>query len=241
MTSGTSCSNKHLAARHLSDSGTRKFYFNESTGGIILNSTSAPVSQLDVNGSISVGAAAGVTAAPSNGMLISGTLRVGTSTAFSNSNTLFVQGTIAGHFDCVGGNTAPTNVLSAECNTATNGIRYTQAGVGAIFLGYSSHGVIGVDGNDINFKTGITGADTSTGSTRLTIKSTGFVGIGVTAPTVPLQVATSSSNATSTLTVGKTGQNKGSCLELFDAAGTAVYAYVAAGASTFTLSATSCK
>lgn len=69
----------------------------------------------------------------------------------------------------------------------------------------------------------------------------GNVGIGTTTPTSALQVTASTANATSTLTLGKTGQNKGSCLELFDSAGTAVYAYVAAGATTFTLSATSCK
>jgi hypothetical protein len=73
-----------------------------------------------------------------------------------------------------------------------------------------------------------------------TVTSTA-VGIGTTTPTTQLQVTTASSNATSTLTVGKVGQNKGSCLELFDSAGTAVYAYVAAGATTFTLSSVSCK
>ncbi len=69
----------------------------------------------------------------------------------------------------------------------------------------------------------------------------GNTGIGTSTPTTQLQVTATASNATTTLTVGKKSQNKGSCLELFDAAGTAVYAYVAAGASTFTLSATSCK
>ena len=69
----------------------------------------------------------------------------------------------------------------------------------------------------------------------------GTFGIGTTSPSTQLQVTASASNTTSTLTVGKSGQNKGSCLELYDAAGTAVYAYVAAGASTFSLSANSCK
>lgn len=69
----------------------------------------------------------------------------------------------------------------------------------------------------------------------------GNVGIGTTTPTTQLQVTNSSSNATSTLTVGKGNQNKGTCLELFDSAGTAVYAYVAAGATAFTLLAVSCK
>lgn len=56
-----------------------------------------------------------------------------------------------------------------------------------------------------------------------------------------LKFTNAGSNATSTFTIGKTSQNKGSCLELYDAAGTAVYAYVATGATTFSLSANSCK
>ena len=149
---------------------------------------------MGVNGGVSIGAAAGVTAAPSNGILVSGNTRIGTSTSFTNSNTLFVQGT--GHFDFSGTNSAVTNVLSAESNTATNGIRYTQSNVGAIWLGYSSNGVIGVDGNDINFKTGITSADTSTGNTRLTIKSAGNLGIGTTSPQSTLAVSGSASVGT---------------------------------------------
>jgi len=90
--------------------------------------------------------------------------------------------------------------------------------------------------NDFHFR------DSVNGRTPFFIKqSTGHVGIGTTTPTTQLQVTATAANATSTLTVGKVGQNKGSCLELFDSAGTAVYAYVAAGATTFTLSATSCK
>ena len=53
-------------------------------------------------------------------------------------------------------------------------------------------------------------------TTRMTIGADGSVGIGVTNSTVPLQVATPSTNATSTVIIGKTGQNKGSCLELFE-------------------------
>ncbi len=69
----------------------------------------------------------------------------------------------------------------------------------------------------------------------------GNIGIGISNPTSQFQVASSTSNATTSIEIGKTGQNKGSCLVLYDAAGTAVYASVATGASTFTLSATSCK
>jgi hypothetical protein len=70
---------------------------------------------------------------------------------------------------------------------------------------------------------------------------TNHLGIGTTTPTTELQVTTSSSDATSTLTLGKTAQNKGSCLELFTSDGTAIYAYVPAGANAFTLSSVSCK
>lgn len=85
-------------------------------------------------------------------------------------------------------------------------------------------------------------ADTATWSAKfMNILQNGNVGINATNPTSQLQVTTPSSNATSSLEVGKSGQNKGSCLVLYDAAGTAVYASVAAGATTFTLSTTSCK
>lgn len=80
------------------------------------------------------------------------------------------------------------------------------------------------------------------GSEAFTIStSTRFVGIGTTTPITSLQVATTTSNATTTITIGKVGQNKGSCLELYDAAGTAIYAWVQAEATSFTLSTTSCK
>lgn len=73
------------------------------------------------------------------------------------------------------------------------------------------------------------------------ITSSGNVGIGTTTPLTSLHVATTTANATSTFTLGKIGQNKGSCLELFDSAGTAIYASIAAGATAFTLSSVSCK
>lgn len=102
--------------------------------------------------------------------------------------------------------------------------------------------IIGVNGGTTDLL-GISTTTSAAGATSrlVTVTKAGLVGIGTSTPTTPLQVTTTDANATSTLTVGKTGQTKGSCLELFDAAGTAVYAYVAAGATTFTLSATSCK
>ena len=61
-------------------SSTRKFYFDNSSGGLILNSTSAPKSQLDVNGNLAIGSYAGSVAAPSNGLIVSGNVGLGTST-----------------------------------------------------------------------------------------------------------------------------------------------------------------
>ncbi len=83
-------------------------------------------------------------------------------------------------------------------------------------------------------------ANLNAGNSRIYINNTG-VTIGNLAPTSDLQVATSTANATSTLTLGKTSQTKGSCFALFDQAGTAVYFSVAPGATSFTGSATSCK
>jgi hypothetical protein len=66
------------------------------------------------------------------------------------------------------------------------------------------------------------------------------VGIGTTSPSSLLTVV-ANGDATSTIALGDSGRTHGSCLVLYDSAGTPVYAYVAAGATTFTLSSTSCK
>lgn len=65
------------------------------------------------------------------------------------------------------------------------------------------------------------------------------VGIGTSSPLVPLQVTTKNNNATTTLEVGKIGQNKGSCLKLYNNAGTATYCSLSG--TTFACSATSCQ
>ena len=71
------------------------------------------------------------------------------------------------------------------------------------------------------------------------ITGSGNVGIGTVAPTASLQVATSTSNATTTVEIGKTGQNKGSCLALYDVTGAAVYVTVQSGS--LVVSSASCK
>lgn len=81
----------------------------------------------------------------------------------------------------------------------------------------------------------------SNGTTTLVILDNGNVGIGTSTPSSPLQVTTWATNATTSLTIGKTGQTKGSCLELYRTDGSVIYASVAAGATAFTLTTSSCK
>jgi len=71
--------------------------------------------------------------------------------------------------------------------------------------------------------------------------TTGKIGIGSSTPIANLQVA-NGSNATTTVEFGSTSasQTKGSCLKLYRTDGTAIYAYVAAGATAFTLTTTAC-
>jgi hypothetical protein len=68
----------------------------------------------------------------------------------------------------------------------------------------------------------------------------GKVGIGSSTPAASLQVTNTAANATTTVEIGKSGQNKGSCLKLYRSDGSAIYASVSAGATTFTLSTTAC-
>ena len=77
------------------------------------------------------------------------------------------------------------------------------------------------------------------GSNNVVINKTGNVGIGTTTPTTMFQVATSTANATTTIEVGKANQNKGSCLKMYDAAGTLQYVSIQGGS--FAISATSCE
>lgn len=68
---------------------------------------------------------------------------------------------------------------------------------------------------------------------------TGSLGIGTTTPIANFQVA-NGTNATTTVEFGSSGQNKGTCIKLYRSDGSAIYASVAAGATTFTLSTTAC-
>jgi hypothetical protein len=86
----------------------------------------------------------------------------------------------------------------------------------------------------INYPFSLIATSTNAGALQVN----GNVGFGTTTPVANFQVA--NGNATTTMEIGSSGQNKGSCLKLYRTDGSAIYAYVAAGATTFTLSTTAC-
>lgn len=53
--------------------------------------------------------------------------------------------------------------------------------------------------------------------------ATGSIGIGSSTPLATWQITSTSTNATTTLEIGKKGQNKGSCIKMYRNDGTAVY------------------
>ncbi len=67
----------------------------------------------------------------------------------------------------------------------------------------------------------------------------GSVGIGTTTPATSLQVTAASANATTTMEFGKANQNKGTCLKMYDAAGTLKWVSIQGGI--LTVSDNSCQ
>lgn len=102
---------------------------------------------------------------------------------------------------------------------------YSNSASGVNFTANQSGGVI------------VSRGDTSAGAL---FAVNGKIGAGSTTPVANFQVTNTSSNATTTMEVGKTGQDKGSCIKLYRTDGSAIYGYVAAGATSLTLSTTAC-
>lgn len=80
---------------------------------------------------------------------------------------------------------------------------------------------------------------TVAGANALVFASSSAAAFGSSTPTANLQVTTPLANATSTLEIGKSGQNKGSCLIMYNEAGTVQYVSIVG--SNLTVSATSCR
>lgn len=160
---------------------TNKNYWRKSTGaiiktldselpGMLIGSAVTPVNALDVSGGLAVGANyAGVNTAPSNGALIQGNIGINQVSPVSKTG-LGVQVEIDGSLNLDPAHSGnATNILSITRNVATDGIRYTQSGIGAVFMSFSTNAVFGSDSSTIDLKTGITGGDPSTGVRRMRI------------------------------------------------------------------------
>lgn len=78
----------------------------------------------------------------------------------------------------------------------------------------------------------------TTGQSILQVNA-GAVGVNTSTPIADFQATDSGSNSTTTIEFGKSGQTKGSCLKLYRSDGSAVYAFVLAGNTTFSLSTSS--
>lgn len=76
-------------------------------------------------------------------------------------------------------------------------------------------------------------------SAYMSILQNGNTGFGVAAASSQFQIASSTGNATTSIEIGRTGQNKGSCLVLYDVSGTVVY--VTVQNNTLVVSSTNCK
>ena len=135
-------------------------------------------------------------------------------------------------------NSGAGNQGGADLNFSDNGVSQGVLRFDSALGVNDGLGLINVTADGpIYFETNDSGGTYNT--PQMLITSAGSVGVGVTAPTATLEVATSTSNATTTVVVGKSGQNKGSCLVMYDVTGTVQYVSIQGGA--LVVSSTSCR
>jgi len=197
---------------------------------VIASSTGTSLIMVLQNGNVGIG-----TTSPAAKLTVSGTGAAGTQmrSEFANTNTTLTGAGTA--ITLINTDQTVNNFAGIDFKSQnTSGAEIISSKIVGIFGARSASQVEGL----LSFLTRSAGGAINE---KMRIDGVGNVGIGTSTPATQFQVTTSSLNATTTITIGKAGQNKGSCLELYDAGGTAVYAYVAPGATTFTLSAASCK
>lgn len=136
----------------------------------------APLSKLDVVGGISAGAYAGINAAPTNGMIISGSVGIGTSSPLADLHV----------FDNVAVTAAHTGMLHTCSNTSST------ASIAKVGLNVQSTGTWnGASATNTGLIVNATGGTTNYAATF----SGGNVGIGIASPQVPLEVITTNTGA----------------------------------------------
>ena len=165
------------------------------------------------------------TDSPLNPVFITGTSNSLTNSSLaqgvSPANTaLVIRNSIASN-QGVGMGFDISTAASSNLTAAIGGYRTGSNGQGGLYMAYQPN---------------------TSGGTVATVGAVlspaGLFGIGTTTPLANLQVTASSSNATTSVQFGKSGQNKGTCQTFYDTAGTPVYAYIPAGTTAFTLTNT---
>ncbi|MBV8060870.1 MAG: hypothetical protein JO253_05015, partial [Alphaproteobacteria bacterium] len=166
-----------------------------STTGSVGVGTSTIANKLDVNGSASIGYVN--TAAPSNGLLVSGSVGIGSA---SPTYTLDMATSSTSGLRIRNG-TATSAAGMAIANDGTNGLSFASYGstysAGSIFS-------VGAGGSGISSSGGSFGIGTgdsnnfylgTSNSPRMTIASSGRIGIGTTSPSYVLDILSTTTNS----------------------------------------------